>query len=152
MNLNKPFTVSILTVIMAVGFIDCSRQKSSSIHRVAQDQDTLPKAEDAIPVIHRPSLDTGFLAYVASLPVVKLPFETNCKTCCRHPEVDDENPLVLKYKPEGAAIMGVLSQTADRVVILFTYPADTLVPSIWTYDTEGNVRDRQDFMGGFCGG
>jgi hypothetical protein len=96
--------------------------------------------------------DNDFMKFVSLLPIIKLPFETNCEKCCDHPKIDYENPLVQKFKPNGSAIVGLIKKTNDKVIILVTYPADVLVPSVKVYDLEGKKIGEMDFMTGYCGG
>lgn len=81
-----------------------------------------------------------------------LPFETNCEKCCEHLKVDYDNELVNKFKPEGTAIVGLVTKTEDRAIILVTYPADMIIPSLKVYDLKGNLTGDMTFMTDYCGG
>lgn len=99
-----------------------------------------------------PYTETEFVEYLNLLPSVTLPFETNCEKCCRHLEIDYDNKLINKFKPDGAAIFGLVNKTDDRAIILVTYPADMIIPSLKVYDLRGNLVGDMTFMGDYCGG
>jgi len=96
--------------------------------------------------------ENDFIKFISLLPIIKLPYEINCEKCCDHPKMDYENPLIQKFRPEGSAIVGLVKKTDDKVILLVTYPADVLVPSIEVYDLEGKLTGKMDFMTGYCGG
>ena len=96
--------------------------------------------------------DNDFIKFVSLLPKLKLPFEVNCEKCCDHPKIDYDNELVKKFNPEGSAIVGLIEKTSDRVVILVTYSADMIIPSVKVYDLEGKLTGQMNFMTGYCGG
>jgi hypothetical protein len=98
------------------------------------------------------SANNEFVKYLELLPTVSLPFETNCGKCCHHSKIDYDNELINKFKPEGAAIVGLVSRTENRAVILFTYPADLIIPSLQVYDLQGNLTGDMTFMSNYCGG
>jgi hypothetical protein len=98
------------------------------------------------------SVDNEFVEYLDLLPTVSLPFETNCEKCCDHLKVDYDNELINKFKPEGTAIVGLVRKTEDRAIILVTYPADMIIPSIKVYDLKGNLTGDMTFMTDYCGG
>jgi hypothetical protein len=98
------------------------------------------------------NVDNEFTRYLDLLPALSLPFETNCEKCCDHPKIDDDNELIKKFKPEGAAIVGLVSRTEGRAIILMTYPADLIIPSIKVYDLKGNLTGDMTFMTNYCGG
>jgi len=98
------------------------------------------------------NVDNEFVKYLDLLPTVPLPFETNCEKCCDHLKVDYDNELINKFKPEGTAIVGLISKTKDRAIILVTYPADMIIPSLKVYDLNGNLTGDMTFMTSYCGG
>ena len=98
------------------------------------------------------NVDNEFVQYLDLLPTVTLPFETNCEKCCDHLKVDYDNELINKFKPEGTAIVGLVSKTTDRAIILVTYPADMIIPSLKVYDLKGNLTGDMTFMTSYCGG
>src|SRR5690606_8020143 len=67
--------------------------------------------------------DREFRKYLDLLPKVELPFEVNCEACCDHPQIDGDNELIKKFKPEGKTIIGLVSQTKDQAIILTTFSA-----------------------------
>jgi hypothetical protein len=98
------------------------------------------------------STDNEFGEYLDLLPALSLPFETNCDRCCDHLKIDYSNELIDKFKPEGAAIVGLVSRTENSAVILVTYPADMIIPSLKVYDLKGNLTGDMTFMTDYCGG
>lgn len=98
------------------------------------------------------STENEFTKYLDLLPTLTLPFETNCEKCCNHLKIDYDNELINKFKPEGASIVGLVSRTENRAIILFTYPADMIIPSLKVYDLKGNLTGDMTFMTSYCGG
>jgi hypothetical protein len=98
------------------------------------------------------STDNEFVKYLELLPIVSLPFETNCEKCCDHLKIDYDNELINKFKPEGTAIVGLVSKNENRAIILVTYPADMIIPSLKVYDIKGNLTGDMTFMTSYCGG
>ena len=98
------------------------------------------------------SADNEFIKYLDLLPTLNLPFETNCERCCDHLKMDSDNELINKFKPEGTAIVGLVSRTENRAIILVTYPADMIIPSLKVYDLKGNLTGDMTFMTSYCGG
>jgi len=92
------------------------------------------------------------MKFVSLLPKLELPFEINCEKCCNHPQIDYDNELVKKFRPEGSGIVGLIQKTNDKVIILVTYPADMIIPSVKVYDLEGKLLGQKDFMTSYCGG
>ena len=39
-------------------------------------------------------VNNDFLSFIALLPKVQFPFETNCERCCDHPKIDYKNDNV----------------------------------------------------------
>jgi len=93
-----------------------------------------------------------FAKYLALLPSVRLLFESNCEVCCSHPQIDEENKLIQKFKPKGSSILGLVEQNENRAVILVTYAADIIFPSIKVYDMTGRLTGEVSFMTRYCGG
>jgi hypothetical protein len=98
------------------------------------------------------NVDNEFDNYLDLLPRLNLPFETNCERCCDHPNGDYDNALINKFKPEGAAIVGLVDRTRNRAIILVTYPADMLIPSLKVYNLNGKLTGDMTFMTSYCGG
>jgi hypothetical protein len=98
------------------------------------------------------SSENEFTKYLDLLPTLTLPFETNCEKCCDHLKIDYDNELINKFKPEGTAIVGLVSRTENRAIILVTYPADMIIPSLKVYDLKGNLTGDMTFMTSYCGG
>jgi hypothetical protein len=93
-----------------------------------------------------------FSRYLDLLPKVSILYETNCEHCCTHLSLDDDNALVRKYRPEGAAIVGLVSRTDERAILLVTFAADMIIPSLKVYDLSGNLTGEMNFMTNYCGG
>jgi hypothetical protein len=98
------------------------------------------------------STNDDFIEYLNLLPIVSLPFQTNCEKCCEHLKVDYNNELINRFKPEGTAIVGLVRKTEDKAIILVTYPADILIPSLKVYNLKGNLIGDMSFMTDYCGG
>jgi hypothetical protein len=98
------------------------------------------------------SIESEFTKYLDLLPTLTLPFETNCEKCCDHLKIDYDHEIINKFKPEGAAIVGLVSRTENRAIILVTYPADMIIPSLKVYDLKGNLTGDMTFMTSYCGG
>jgi hypothetical protein len=110
------------------------------------------KEADTTDIQETSSADNEFIEYLNLLPTVSFPFETNCEKCCEHLNVDYDNELINKFKPEGTAIVGLVRKTGDRAIILVTYPADMIIPSLKVYDLMGNLIGDMTFMTDYCGG
>jgi hypothetical protein len=65
---------------------------------------------------------------------------------------DDFIELINRFKPEGTAIVGLVRKTEDKAIILVTYPADILIPSLKVYNLKGNLIGDMSFMTDYCGG
>lgn len=76
----------------------------------------------------------------------------NCERCCDHPKIDYDNKFVNKFTPAGWKIVGLIEKRSEKVVILFTYPADVIIPSVKVYDLGGRLTGGMDFMTNYCGG
>lgn len=78
-----------------------------------------------------------FKEYVDYIPLISLPKEISCDGDYNHPDLDYTADLMKKFNPKGAGVVGKLYQTDDRVGILYTYPADVLVPVFKQFDLNG---------------
>jgi hypothetical protein len=96
-------------------------------------------------------IDNDFQKFISSAPKINLPFTTYCAYCCDYPIIDNDNILLKKYLPEGASLVGLVSTNKKYSVILVTYPADMIIPSIVVYDYDGKVIDEKNFMTNYCG-
>ena len=45
--------------------------------------------------------DSEFSKYLDLIPNVELPFETNCERCCDHAQIDYDNEVIKRFRPEG---------------------------------------------------
>ena len=95
--------------------------------------------------------ENEFKKYISLIPLLELPYVTSCENCCNHSELDDNDPLIRKFKPEGSSIVGLIQKNDERIVLLVTYPADQLVPSVKVYDPNGRLSDEMNFMTNLCG-
>ncbi len=68
--------------------------------------------------------------YIDLIPQIKLPLHFKCEEGFEKTEVDYNNDLIKKYKPEGADIIGKLYQSKNEVAIIYGYPADIFFPVI----------------------
>lgn len=79
-----------------------------------------------------------FSDYVDQLPQISLPYTFKCdEPLVRPEEIDYENALIKKYKPEFAGIIGKVYKNDQSIGILYTYPADVLLPVLIITDTTG---------------
>lgn len=92
-----------------------------------------------------------FQEFISLLPKVNLPYLIYCENCCDHPEIDNENKLIKKYLPEGSSLVGLVSIKEEFVVVLVTYPADMIIPSIVIYNLNGDKIDEKNFLTNWCG-
>ena len=99
-----------------------------------------------------PTYDSDFMEFVSLLPQIELPFNTDCGKCCEHPEIDRDNQLIKKFIPEGSTVFGLIGRTSDKILILVTYPADTVLPVVVAYNFDGKITDKKEFMTSYCGG
>lgn len=127
-----------ILIVILLGLTYCTGDKKHNTDIVGAGANSTP--------------DNDFMKFVSLLPTLELPFETNCEKCCKHPDIDYDNELINRFKPEGSSIVGLITKTKDKVVILVTYPADTILPSVKIYDLNGNLLGQMDFMTNYCGG
>ncbi|MDH5382193.1 MAG: YARHG domain-containing protein [Cyclobacteriaceae bacterium] len=83
------------------------------------------------------SWDTQVQNYLELIPLIKLPLQFVCEEGFSVPEINYENEYIQKYKPEGAAIIGLLYQNKETAAILYGYPADIFYPIISEIDLNG---------------
>lgn len=82
--------------------------------------------------------ETTFSDYVDYLPQISLPYTFKCdEPFVRPGEIDYENALVKKYKPEFTGIIGKVYRNDQSIGVLYTYPADVLLPVLIVTDTTG---------------
>ena len=97
--------------------------------------------------------DNELQSYLDLIPMIKLPLDFECENGFDIPELDYENDLVSKYKPEGATIIGKLYQDKDEVALVYGYPADIFYPLISVIDKTGQeIREIRFFKLGNCVG
>ncbi len=73
--------------------------------------------------------------YIDLVPQIKLPLEFNCRSWTI-PNLEYDNDTIVKFKPEGAAIIGKLYVTDSEVAFIYGYPADIFYPIIKYYTIE----------------
>ena len=78
-----------------------------------------------------------FKEYADYIPLISLPKEISCDGDYNHPDLDYSADLMKKFNPEDAGVVGKLYQTETRVGILYTYPADVLVPVFKQFELNG---------------
>ena len=97
--------------------------------------------------------DNELQTYLDLIPMIKLPLDFECENGFDIPELDYENDLIKKYKPEGATIIGKLYQDKEEVAIIYGYPADIFYPLISVIDESGQeLREVRFFKLGNCVG
>jgi len=125
-----------IVIIVLLGLTGCSGDKKPIAETVAN-----------------PATDTDFMKFVALLPKVTLPFETNCEKCCDIPKLDYDNELVKKFSASGGhGIIGLIEKTDDRVIFLVTYAADGIIPTIEVRNLQGELLGQKSFLTNYCGG
>jgi hypothetical protein len=76
--------------------------------------------------------------YINELPQINLPYSFKCNEPFVRPgEINYEDTLVKKYKPEFAGIIGKVYQNDQSIGILYTYAADVMLPVLIITDTSG---------------
>jgi hypothetical protein len=97
--------------------------------------------------------DNELQSYLDLIPMIKLPLDFECENGFDIPELDYENDLIKKYKPEGATIIGKLYQDKVEVALIYGYPADIFYPLISVIDKSGEeLREVRFFKLGNCVG
>lgn len=97
--------------------------------------------------------DNELQSYLDLIPMIKLPLDFECEKGFDIPELDYENDLIKKYKPEGATIIGKLYQEKDEAALIYGYPADIFFPLISVIDKSGQeLREVRFFKLGNCVG
>lgn len=92
-----------------------------------------------------------FLAYLASLPSLKLPYHFMCVDEFSDQFVKVADSTHHTFIPSGANVIGVLEQTNDHVVIIYCYSADLILPVAEKYDLWGKrMSERKLFELGNC--
>jgi hypothetical protein len=95
--------------------------------------------------------DNELQSYLDLIPMIKLPLDFECENGFDIPELDYENDLIKKYKPEGATIIGKLYQDKEEVALIYGYPADIFYPLISVIDKSGKeLREVRFFELGNC--
>jgi hypothetical protein len=137
--------MKLFLALLAVILINCSQRANDQLANTS-DRDSAV-ADSEIPA----KTDAEFLRFTSMLPVIDLPLELSCETCCSHPEIDRENELIKRYAPEGSRLAGLIFKNEKHAGILTTYAADLIIPSVIVYDLTGKKISEQNFMTNWCG-
>lgn len=132
------FDMKRLIAIVLLGLTCCTTEKK--------------KIEVVQEVQIKPTWNKEFLEFVSLLPKIKLPFKATCENCCDDLGIDFKHALVEKFKPHGSNLVGLVDKTDNQAVILVTYPADAIIPSVKVYDMNGKLTGDMTFLTGYCGG
>ncbi len=92
-----------------------------------------------------------FASYLELIPMLELPIEKKCYDDFVNPPLDIDNPVINKFKPEGAGIYGKFSINANVIAVIYLYPADYIYPFIVTYDSNATKISDFGFFDGYCG-
>lgn len=130
----KTLTILFLTAIFFVGLLNtrCSNTDPVCVTRDVPTEEIL--------------IDSAFLAFVDSVPIVRLTgFELNDDNAFEH--VD----LKSKFIPEGAALIGRFLPFKHHEFIIYSYPADIRLPVLEVYNSNGEkVNQHALFLYGTC--
>lgn len=127
-----------------LAFIACAPEQKAT--------ETNASEADTTQALTNQTISAEFMDYLDRLPKLNLPYETDCDNCCTREEIDYDDPLISKFRPEGGSIVGLISRTDKQAMILVTYAADLLVPSVKVYNLEGKLTGEKNFMTNYCGG
>jgi len=97
--------------------------------------------------------DSEFQEYLDLIPDIQLPIKFVCDSGFTISDINSENDIIQKYKPEGTTIIGKLYQDSNEVALLYGYPADIFFPIISVFDKKGiQIRTQKIFKLGDCNG
>ena len=92
-----------------------------------------------------------FESFVKAIPMIDLPYNTTCESCCKSIKLDIDSSFFDKFHLEGLEVVGKLIDNEKFVGILYAGAADYLVPRLTIYDRKGNVISEKNFFGISCG-
>lgn len=92
-----------------------------------------------------------FASYLDFIPNLELPIEKMCYDEFASKVLDQANPIVIKFRPEGANIFGKFSINENVIAVIYLYPADYVYPIIVTYDSNATRISDFGFFDGYCG-
>lgn len=118
-------------MIVLVLIVSCNNKTSRKYETTVEDL-----YEHSIPVTMF-TWSNEFQKYLDLIPFLKLPLSFECSNGFPSTDVDQNNDLVKKYKPDGASIIGRIYQDSSIVAILYGYPADIYYPIISLFDHNG---------------
>ena len=127
-------------ILLVLTFVSCRRArpidatiKAVELQSDVKEIDTLSNAEfDKI----------KFRDYVERIPQIDLPLKFSCDSGLVWVKIEYENNVIMKYKPEGAGILGKLFQEVESVGIIYTYSADVVYPIVHIYNMNGDEREK----------
>ncbi|MEL7003231.1 MAG: YARHG domain-containing protein [Bacteroidota bacterium] len=93
--------------------------------------------KERIRVKNRKSDEITFINYLSLIPPLELPLKYVCDEGFKTPELNYDDSLIKHFKPEGAAVIGKLYQTAQEAALIYGYPADIFFPIVKIYDLTG---------------
>lgn len=82
------------------------------------------------------NIESEFLQIAKQIKELNFPFDINCSTDYHYVDV---NANFIKYKPEGSNLVGKVFYINNEVGLLYTFPADVVLPIIYVYNNKGNV-------------
>jgi hypothetical protein len=92
-----------------------------------------------------------FESFVKAIPMIDLPYNTTCESCCESIKLDIDSSFFDKFHLEGLEVVGKLIDNDQFVGVLYAAAADYMVPRISIYDRKGNVISEHNFFGISCG-
>ncbi len=98
-----------------------------------------------------PTQNQEFNRFVESIPVLQLPFHTDCDSYNHIATVNVDSAIRNKFLFNHEDIVGKILNANNRIIILCAGKADNLIPVLRVYDNDGNVLSEKEFMHNYCG-
>lgn len=83
-----------------------------------------------------------FQEYLSLIPKLELPITFVCEDGFSSTDIDIENTTLIKYLPDGASIIGQMTNKKGEIIILYGFPADVFFPIAYTYNSNGLVLNK----------
>ena len=135
-----------ILVLLTIFFISCgsSPDVNDSEINILNNHQVVKSSEES-------KWDKELQKYLDLIPEIKLPLHFVCERGFDIPNLNYENELIKKFKPEGAIIIGKLYQDHSEAAIVYGYSADIFYPLISVIDDQGiELREIRFFDLGDC--
>jgi len=130
----KFLSLYVLLLLLLTGA--CQSSDSSSPRQESGKFNTVNKSNDK-QIQNTDTLD--FQAYLSFIPSLELPLSFDCLQN-ELPVVEiNENHNINKFLPEGAVLNGKLFENDKGAGIIYSFPADIILPFLYEYDKEGKL-------------